>query len=126
MPLPCRQGLRLALLGLAATLALAPVAPPAAAVTVERVVSAKGIEAWLVRDHINPIVTLALAFRGGAALDPEGKEGLANLVASTLDEGAGDLGSQAFQRQLEDLSISLRFDECFGSFDRFRMTWSRS
>ena len=67
------------------------------------------VEAWLVRDIINPIVTLNFSFRGGAALDPLGKEGLANLVASTLDEGAGELKSQAFQQQLEDLSISLSF-----------------
>jgi zinc protease len=57
----------------------------------------------------NPIITLNIAFRGGSALDPEGKEGLANLAASTMDEGAGDLDSQAFQRKLEDLSVSLRF-----------------
>lgn len=95
--------------GLAATAMLFAMIGPAAAVTVEKVVSAKGITAWLVQDRINPIITLNFAFRGGAALDPAGKEGLANLVASTMDEGAGDLDSQAFQRQLEDLSISLRF-----------------
>lgn len=88
---------------------LLSVVRPAAAVTVEKVVSAKGITAWLVQDKINPIVTVSFAFRGGSALDPTGKEGLANIVASTMDEGAGELSSQAFQRQLEDLSISLRF-----------------
>ncbi|HJO71238.1 MAG TPA: pitrilysin family protein [Rhodospirillales bacterium] len=96
------------LLGLA--LAMAAIAQPAAAVEVERVRSAGGIEAWLVRDHANPIITVRLAFRGGAALDPAGKEGLAEMASSLLDEGAGDLDSQAFQGRLEDLSISLRFD----------------
>ena len=91
-------------------LAIAAIARPAAAVEVERVRSASGIEAWLVRDHANPIITVRLAFRGGAALDPTGKEGLAGMVSSLLDEGAGDLDSQAFQGRLEDLSISLRFD----------------
>ena len=95
-------------LGLA--VALAAVAVPAGAVEVERVRSAGGIEAWLVRDHANPIITVRLAFRGGAALDPAGQEGLAEMVSSLLDEGAGDLDSQAFQGRLEDLSISLRFD----------------
>ena len=95
-------------LGLA--LAVAAIAPPAAAVEVERVRSTGGIEAWLVQDHTNPIITVRLAFRGGAALDPAGKEGLAEMVSSLLDEGAGDLDSQTFQRRLEDLSISLRFD----------------
>ena len=32
------------------------------------------------------------------------------MVSSLLDEGAGDLDSQAFQRRLEDLAVRLRFD----------------
>ena len=82
---------------------------PARAVEVQRVISPGGIEAWLVEDHSNPIISLDLAFRGGAALDPEGKEGLANLASGLLDEGAGDLDSQAFQARLADLSIRLSF-----------------
>ena len=94
---------------LAALVLLAVTALPARAVEVQRVVSPGGIEAWLVEDHRNPIITLDLAFRGGAALDPEGKEGLANMISGLLDEGAGDLDSQAFQGRLQDLSIRLRF-----------------
>lgn len=77
---------------------------------VVRVVSPGGIEAWLVSDHINPIINVRFAFRGGASLDPVGKEGLAKMVSALLDEGAGQLDSQAFQRRLEDLSVSLRFE----------------
>ncbi|MAN79440.1 MAG: peptidase M16 [Rhodospirillaceae bacterium] len=84
-------------------------AAPAKATQIERVVSPGGIEAWLVEDHLNPIISLHLAFRGGSALDPEGKEGLANMVSTLLDEGAGDLDSKAFQQTLEDNSITLRF-----------------
>ncbi len=91
-------------------------APPAQAAKVERVVSPGGIEAWLVRDHLNPIVTMRFAFRGGAALDPNGKEGLANMASALLDEGAADLDSKAFQQTLEDNAITLRFD---ASRDRF-------
>jgi zinc protease len=82
---------------------------PAQAVEVQRVVSPGGIEAWLVEDHGNPILSLDLAFRGGSALDPAGKEGLANLASGLLDEGAGALDSQAFQARLADLSIRLSF-----------------
>ena len=88
-----------------------------AAVEVQRVVSPGGIEAWLVEDHTNPILALELAFRGGAALDPEGKTGLANFVASTIDEGAGPLDSQSFQGELDNLSISLRFDVGLDGFN---------
>jgi zinc protease len=92
------------------------VAQPAAAVEVEKVVSPGGIEAWLVEDHSNPIVSLELAFRGGSALDPAGQEGLAHLAAGLLDEGAGPLDSQAFQGRLEDLSITLRFKSGVDTF----------
>lgn len=83
------------------------------AVEVERVVSPGGIEAWLVEDHANPVVSLRFAFQGGAELDPPGKAGLANLAASTMDEGAGGLDSQTFQRRLADQAIELRFSAGF-------------
>ena len=89
---------------------------PAKATQIERVVSPGGIEAWLVEDHLNPIISLHLAFRGGSALDPDGKEGLANMVSTLLDEGAGDLDSKAFQQTLEDKSITLRFSAARDSF----------
>ncbi len=85
-------------------------------VNVVRVVSPGGIEAWLVSDHLNPIINMHFAFRGGTALDPIGKEGLAHMVSGLLDEGAGDLDSQAFQRRLEDSSIFLRFDVNLDAF----------
>ncbi|MBL4720108.1 MAG: insulinase family protein [Alphaproteobacteria bacterium] len=86
------------------------IAPPVQAVEVERVVSPGGVEAWLVRDKNIPITTLAFSFRNaGGGADPTGKAGLANLTASLLDEGAGDLNSQAFQGRLENLAIRLSF-----------------
>lgn len=88
----------------------------ASAVEVERVISSKGIEAWLVRDHSNPIVTMEFSFKGAGALDPKGKEGLAALVAATIDEGAGDFDSTAFQKALDDKSITLRFQAGLDSF----------
>ncbi|MGB0749591.1 MAG: M16 family metallopeptidase [Magnetospiraceae bacterium] len=83
---------------------------PARAFDIQQVVSPGGIEAWLIEDHSNPIIALKIGFRGGAGLDPVGKEGLAIFAAATIDEGAGDLDSEAFQRTLADQSISLSFD----------------
>lgn len=88
----------------------------AAAVKVERVTSPGGIEAWLVQDHSNPIIALELVFTVGAALDPGNKLGLAEMASSLLDEGAGDMDSQAFQQKLEDLSIGLSFGASFDGF----------
>ena len=100
----------LAALRVLAALALILLAPPALAIEVQRVVSPGGVEAWLVSDRINPIIFVRIAFRGGASLDPVGKEGLANMVSGLLGEGAGDLDSQAFQGRLEDLALRLSFD----------------
>ena len=84
-------------------------AHPVHAITPEQVVSPGGIKAWFVPDHTNPILSFKFAFKGGSALDPEGKEGLSNIVSGLLDEGAGEIDSKAFQQTLEDLAISLRF-----------------
>jgi zinc protease len=96
---------------LAAAALLLPLAaaPARAANKIEEVKSAGGITAWLVEDHSLPVVTLDVSFRGGAALDPEDKVGRAAFTADLLDEGAGELDSQAFQGRLEDLATSLEF-----------------
>jgi zinc protease len=125
MTLPGSFDMKLRSLGLAAILILALIATaavPARAVEVQRVISPGGIEAWLVEDHSNPIISLDLSFRGGAALDPAGKEGLANLVAGLIDEGAGALDSQAFQGRLDELSIKLSFSAGRDSFSGEMMT----
>ncbi|MCW5692129.1 MAG: insulinase family protein [Pseudolabrys sp.] len=97
-------------------LALVQIAP-AAAMTIEPVVSPKGISFWLVREKAVPLVALNYAFKGGAAQDPAGKGGTANLVADTLDEGAGDLDSKAFHDRLERRAIELSFS---ANRDEFR------
>ena len=107
-------------------LAMAAIVAPAHAVSIERVVSPKGVEAWLVQDRSVPVVALQFAFRGGSALDPVGKEGLSNLVAGLLDEGAGDLNSQAFRRRLEDSAASLGFDPSTDSFGGSLRTLKRN
>lgn len=109
----CRSRARL--LALTAALVLLA-ALPARAVEVQRVVSDQGIEAWLVEDHANPVISMSFAFKGGAALDPEGKPGVANLVSGLLDEGAGDLDSQAFQAALARDAIKLSFDAARDNF----------
>src|SRR5262245_34001821 len=93
------------------TIGLLGVAPAGrAASKVERVVSPGGIEAYLIREPSIPFLSLALYFRGGSALDPAGKEGLAHMVSGLLDEGSGDLDSQAFRVELEDRAIRLSFE----------------
>lgn len=88
-----------------------------AAVAIVEVVSPGGIEAWLVEEHSVPLVAATILFKGGAAEDPGDKAGLSYMVSGLLDEGAGDLDSQAFQERLEDLSIRLGFDADRDSFE---------
>jgi zinc protease len=83
--------------------------PAQAANKIQEVTSPGGVTAWLVEDHSLPVVTLDVTFRGGAALDPADKAGRATLTTDLLDEGAGDLDSQAFQGRIEDLAASLEF-----------------
>ena len=82
----------------------------AQATDIQRVVSDHNIEAWLVEDHSLPVISISMAFRGGSAADPKGKEGLNSMLAALLVEGAGAYPAQEFQQQLEDHSISLSFD----------------
>jgi zinc protease len=98
---------------LAALLALLLVvaAPARAAMTIEDVTSPKGIHAWLVEDYSVPIVTIRFAFAGGSSQDPAGKEGMANLMTTLFDEGAGDLDSEAFQEKLDDSGAEMSFDD---------------
>lgn len=97
------------LVGLCLFLACLVLAIPAQAVDIQKVVSPGGVEAWLVEDHTVPLIALNFSVEGGAAQDPDGQEGLTRLLSATLDEGAGDLDSEAFQARLEELAISISF-----------------
>ena len=83
---------------------------PAFAVDIQVVTSPKGVKAWLVEDHTVPLIAMRFAFRGGAALDPADREGLATVLSGTLDEGAGDLDSQTYQRALKKDAVRLSYD----------------
>ncbi|HTK84972.1 MAG TPA: insulinase family protein, partial [Patescibacteria group bacterium] len=77
---------------------------------IQEVKSGSGVTAWLVEAHDQHLIALDIAFLGaGASLDPTDKQGLVHMVAGTLDEGAGDMDSQAFQKTLADNSIALSF-----------------
>ncbi len=89
--------------------AILSAAAPAAATELTRVVSPGGVEAWLVEEHAIPILSVKIAFRGGAALDPDGKEGLANMVSGLLDEGAGATPRRAAAARLAKYRLPATF-----------------
>lgn len=107
-----------------AVIALSVVLPfttPAQAMKIQKVKSPGGIEAWLVEEHAVPIMALRFAFAGGSSQDPTEKDGLANFITGMMDEGAGDLKSEAFQQRMEELAMRMSFedgrDAMFGTFE---------
>jgi len=88
---------------------LLSVSIPAAAnaITVKAVQSPSGVETWLSEEHSVPIIAVSIAFPAGSVYDPTDKPGLATFVSSLLDEGAGDLSSEAFKQALEARAIRI-------------------
>ncbi len=93
--------------------------PAQAEVAIQEVKSEKGVTAWLVEDYSVPIVTIRFSFRSGTTQDPNGKEGLSELMSGLFDEGAGEFDSDTFQTKLDDAGAEMRFgaarDTIFGS-----------
>jgi zinc protease len=102
--------------------ALSLLSSEAQAMKIQEVKSPGGITAWLVETHSVPLIAMRFAFDGGGSVqDPEGREGLANFLASMLDEGAGDLSAKEFQERMEGLAMRMSFDDgrdaFYGSFE---------
>ena len=101
--------------------ALVIVSSRAEAMKIQEVKSPGGVTAWLVEEHGIPLIAMRFAFEGGNAQDPDGKEGVANYIASMMDEGAGELTSKQFQERMEAIAMRMSFDDSrdaiYGSFE---------
>lgn len=92
------------------TAILAVIALPAfAEIPIQEVKTEGGLTAWLVEAPEIPFVALELRFRGGATLDPRGKEGATALMAALLEEGTGDLDAQGFAAARDRLAAGISF-----------------
>ncbi|MCB1539031.1 MAG: insulinase family protein [Rhodospirillales bacterium] len=89
--------------------ALASTAVPGRVLDIQSFKTPNGITVWLVEDHSLPVIALSFAIKGGASLDPAGRQGVSQLLSNTLDEGAGEIKSPEFQGALRDNAIDLRF-----------------
>ena len=86
-----------------------------------------GLSVWFTADKSLPIVAVKFVFLdAGSALDPVGKQGLARMLSNTMDEGAGQLTSQDFQKELADNSITLRFNASRDGFGGELMSLARN
>lgn len=84
--------------------------PLRAEIAIQEVTSPGGITAWLVEDHGIPFTALDIAFQGGTSLDLPGERGAVNLMAATLEEGAGAMDAQAFAEARDTLAAGFGFD----------------
>jgi len=82
----------------------AAVVPAQAATDIDVFETPGGITVWFVEEPSIPIVSLQISFRGGASLDPVGKEGVTNLMMSLLEEGAGPLTDREFAKRQDELA----------------------
>lgn len=91
------------------------------AMKIQEITTKAGIKAWLVEEHAVPLVAMRFAFEGGSTQDTPGKEGTANFITGMMDEGAGDLGSHAFQKRMEEIAMRMSFEDSkdfiYGSFE---------
>ncbi|MEM1086304.1 MAG: pitrilysin family protein [Pseudomonadota bacterium] len=74
--------------------------------TIQQFTTPGGISVWLVEEPSIPILSLRMAWEVGTISDPEGQEGLTNAMVYQMNEGAGDLDSQAFSKRMEELNMS--------------------
>lgn len=94
---------------------------PASATPVREVTSPGGIKAWLVEEHGAPLIAVRFAFPAGTVAEPEGRLGLASMLAEMLSQGAGELDAAGFKGRAARLGLRLGFsagrDAFFGEMD---------
>jgi zinc protease len=66
-----------------------------------------GLEVVVVQQHEEPIVTLRLIVRAGAASDPAGKQGTAVLTAALLDQGTTSRSAEQIADTIDSLGGGL-------------------
>ncbi|WOR16005.1 pitrilysin family protein [Hyphomonas sp. FCG-A18] len=74
--------------------------------TIQQFTTPGGVSVWLVEEPSIPILSLRMAWEVGTTSDPVGQEGLTNAMVYQMNEGAGELDSQAFSKRMEELNMS--------------------
>jgi zinc protease len=82
----------------------------AAAIKPVRWVTKSGIVVLFIENHSLPTVHLQLLIKAGGALDPKGREGTADLVASLLDEGTSSRTSLQIAEAVDFIGASISAD----------------
>lgn len=72
---------------------------------IQVVTSPGGVTAWLVSENFVPIVAMEMAWKGGSAIEPPGKDGLGWVLGYMMNEGAGELDTSAYGARMADLNM---------------------
>lgn len=115
------------LLGLLVFLGLSAQAAGDKFLPIKEIKTSTGITIWAVEDKSLPIIAVKFLFQdSGSANDPDDMQGLARMLSNTMDEGAGAMDSQSFQKALADNSITLSFDATRDTFGGTLKTLTRT
>jgi zinc protease len=101
------SGMVLLLATLSSIVLIAPPAAQASDIKPVRWVTKSGMVVLFIERHTLPTVHLQLLIKAGGTLDPQGREGTANLVASLLDEGTTNRSSQQIAEAIDFIGASL-------------------
>ncbi|MBI4551580.1 MAG: insulinase family protein [Candidatus Latescibacteria bacterium] len=79
----------------------------------QRTVLPNGLTVLILPQEKLPLVVFRMVIRAGAAADPDGKAGLANLTASLLKQGAGGRTAAQMAEEVEFLGGSLEAESTY-------------
>lgn len=96
----------ISVVGFLLTITVAPSARPAD-ISPTRITTPNGMTVLVLEQHYLPIVEIHALIKAGSAQDPPEKAGLANLVASLLDEGTTTRTSKQLAEQIDFIGGSL-------------------
>lgn len=75
----------------------------------KEITTPKGFVVWYLHDPNTPVISMKFAFRGGARLDPTGKERTAILTADMLSDGTASKTPKQFDETQQDYAFTLDF-----------------
>ena len=84
--------------------------PLYAELNIQELTSQNGTKFWLAQEKSIPFVSLEIRFRGGTSMDDNKTRGAVSFMTAMLEEGAGELDTQAFSKARDSIAASFNFD----------------
>lgn len=74
---------------------------------IEKAKLANGLEVWMVKHDELPIVSMNLVIKSGGAVEPDGKNGIASMTLSLLDDGTGNRSAVEIANGLQAIGATV-------------------